>query len=74
MTRDQYIQEINGLANKPILGTHMIGVLTIEVGPRRWVIKDGHGNAFQGEVGTGPVTRQRIHRSLMRWLNDTNIQ
>lgn len=74
MTRVEYHKAINGLANKPIMGTHTIGVLRIDVGPRRWVIQDGHGNTFQGEVGSGPVTRQRIHLALMRWLNDTNIK
>lgn len=74
MTRDDYEKAIKGLANKPIMGTHTIGVLRIDVGPRRWLIKDGHGNVFQGEVGSGPVTRQRIDRVLMRWLNSSNIQ
>ena len=72
-TREEYETAFVELQRHPILGTHTIGVLTLDVGPRAWVLRAGP-NTFQGPVKKAPETRLRIHRALMRWLNDSNIR
>ena len=74
MTREDYLSAFQAMSEKPIMGTHRIGVLTITVGALRWTINDGRGNTHTGMTGNGPVTRNRIHTALHKWLNDSNIR
>ena len=72
-TRAEYEAAFAAMDGQPIMGRHVIGMLTVEVGARRWIITDGV-NTKHGPVTSGPSTRGAIRLALSGWLDYRGIR
>lgn len=72
-TRAEYESAFAALDGRPIMGRHVIGKLTIDVGARRWSITDGV-NTKHGPVTTGPATRNAVRMALHGWLGYSGVR
>ena len=74
MTRAEYTVAIEAMDARPILGEHVIGVVKVMVGPRKWTVEAPGENVYKGDVRSGPMTRHKIKMALYTWLSSSGIR
>ncbi len=62
--REHYMELLDAMNGKPILGRHTLGELTVEVTHRTWSVTDERGNNWSGRSTTGPGLRDGIRKGV----------
>lgn len=69
-TRAEYQDALDALEHQPIIGTHTIGDLTLEVNMKRWTMHDSHGNSYGAAARSGEAMRNGIAKAAAQWMHD----
>ncbi|MCW5900462.1 MAG: hypothetical protein KIT10_14450 [Flavobacteriales bacterium] len=69
----EYDQALKDLANEPIIGSHRIGELNINVTHLRWEVKRGKLWRKCGSNRTGQGIRLDVGKAVRQYLRDHNI-